>query len=431
MSTMQEFVQSVTFTAKSSAGAAMTYELKPNSNVFIGSSSNCGFRLADESVSSIHCHLTHEQGKVHVKDWMSAGGTFLDEERIVDSTEVQHGSIIKVGTFSITLNDNVKPRTPSVPNELERNESNLQSVSPAIDQLCENDSLFDLGDDFFDIENADEEQTYDHATVALLRAEIDDLRCMLAQRDADATHCHRETTEFSATSDGEDTSERMLKRMQDLIDEATHSDERISLLEELLHAAEDANRYEQEERTQLEAWVSDIENRIIQREEEQAAEVEALRGRLEEAAEEQRNLQRKLKQAAENGNAGKQYDETLELLQRSNDTLRGELAQSRKVQANLEQRVEQLSSVSEHALREERASIAKEQAKLARMRYEISQKLAEVDSSPKMQNSVDHESAVRIQALRNHLREIHEQERLEERESSLTARLAKLWKRVE
>ena len=65
------------------------------------------------------------------------------------------------------------------------------------------------------------------------------------------------------------------------------------------------------------------------------------------------------------------------------------------------------------------------------MRYEISSKLANVDDLPKTLNSADMETAHRIQTLRQHLREIHEQEKAEEKEASLTTRLARLWKRVE
>ena len=46
--------------------------------------------------------------------------------------------------------------------------------------------------------------------------------------------------------------------MQELIEEANRSDERVAILEDLLHAAEDASRSEIEERAQLEAWVGDI-----------------------------------------------------------------------------------------------------------------------------------------------------------------------------
>ncbi len=223
----------------------------------------------------------------------------------------------------------------------------------------------------------------------------------------------------------------MLKRMQELIDEANRSDERVAILEEMLYTSEEANRSEHEERQQLEAWVGDIEKRIGQREAEHAAEIEALKQRLEQSNQQQEHLQRQLRQAACSGSAPKQYEETLENLQASNVALQDQLLESQKQCSGLEQRLEQLSGEQESLLREERASIAKEQAKISRLRFELSSKLADFEALPKTENHADKETAHRIQTLRQHLREIHEQEKQEEKEASLATRLAKLWKRVD
>ena len=64
--------------------------------------------------------------------------------------------------------------------------------------------------------------------------------------------------------------DQVLQRMEELIEEANRSDERAGLLEEMLHAAEDATRAERDERSQLEAWLTDIERRIGSREDEHA-----------------------------------------------------------------------------------------------------------------------------------------------------------------
>ena len=82
-------------------------------------------------------------------------------------------------------------------------------------------------------------------------------------------------------------------------------------------------------------------------------------------------------------------------------------------------------------MREERAKLAKEQAAVSRLRYELSSKLTEIEQMPKSDNRADQETGQRIRALREHLREIHEQEKDEVKESTLATRLAKLWKRVE
>ena len=287
----------------------------------------------------------------------------------------------------------------------------------------------DLDNDFFKFE---EEETYDRETVALLHAEIEDLQAALAQRDADGLYERSDQSHIEvAPSQFRRNSDDVLQRMQDLIDEANRSDERVAILEEMLYAPEEASRSEKEERNQLEAWVGDIEKRIGQREDEHVAEIEALRQRLEESALQQERLQRQLRQAAAGGRAPQQYEETLENCKRATKNCRTNLAESTKERLSLEQRIEQLAEEKERVIRDERAVIAQEQAKVSRLRFELSSKLADFEELPKTENHGDKETAHRIQTLREHLREIHEQEKKEDKEASLATRLAKLWKRVE
>ena len=454
MSSPNKAPQYFQFTASDLDGNVIRHELKPERSVFIGSSSNCGFRLTGPDVSQIHCHLTQESGKLFVKDWMSAKGTRINGQSITEITPFGPSDSLEVGSFKI----NFRVVYPSIPysdksnaeyveNEISsrafaKSESERLSHEPEIADpklfsrsfSCEptEEKAFAFDVDCFEFDEVEEEQTYDRETVALLRAEIEYLQATLAQRDADKITLPRELDDRLESIDlPSDVGDRMLKRMQELIEEANHSDERVALLEELLRAAEDANRSEQEERQQLEAWVGEIEARIAQREEEHTAELDALKHRLDEATDQQHRLELKLKQAAQSGNATSHFDETLESLQASNRSLQHELAKVRKERLAFEQRVEQLSTVNAEALQEERANIAKERAQLARMRYEISQKLSEVEVLPKSTTAADQESATRIQALRNHLREIHEQEKTEVRDNTLSTRLARLWKRVE
>ncbi|QEG41043.1 FHA domain-containing protein [Roseimaritima ulvae] len=290
----------------------------------------------------------------------------------------------------------------------------------------------DLNSDFFTFE---EEATYDAETVALLHAEIEDLQAALAQKDAESSN-QESSQRFhgSHSKAAPEEPDTVLDRMQELIDEANRSDERVAILEEMLHAAESKNRAEQEERAQLEAWVEEIESRIGQREDEQRAEVDSLRQRLETSQQQQERLQRQLQQAAFAGGAPKQYEETLEGLQESNHQLQEKLAAAEQQNTTLQRRLKQASADQEVALRKERANIAQEQAKLSRLRFDVSSKLADIEDLPKQENATDRETASRIHALREHLREIHEQEKQEAsevKETTLTNRLAKLWNRVQ
>ncbi len=82
-------------------------------------------------------------------------------------------------------------------------------------------------------------------------------------------------------------------------------------------------------------------------------------------------------------------------------------------------------------MRDERVGLAQEKAKVSRMRYELSNKLSDIEEMPKNENSLDNETAHKIRTLREHLREIHEQEKEEAKNASIETRLSKLWKRVE
>ena len=92
--------------------------------------------------------------------------------------------------------------------------------------------------------------------------EIETLQTALAQRDADHLFDRSPQSHASAECPATEASDEVLHRMHELVDEANRSDERVALLEQMLHAADDANRSEQEERHHLEAWVGDIEKRI-------------------------------------------------------------------------------------------------------------------------------------------------------------------------
>lgn len=304
-------------------------------------------------------------------------------------------------------------------------EKQISRLTESAETADDEPASIDFSADFFDFE---EEETYDRETVALLQAEIEELQTQLAQRDAERVH---KIVETPVADNVPEESDQVLQRMQDLIEEANRSDERVAILEELLLAAEDASRSELEERAQLEAWVGDIEKRVGQREEEHVAELDALRLRLEQSSEQQDRLQQQLRHAATGGSAPKDYEDTLENLQQSNKQLQDELSEAQKQCRVMEQRLNEQSETGEEALRSERANLAQEQAKIARLRFELSSKLESIDEMPKSHNSADRETAHRIQTLRQHLKEIHEQEKKEEKEASLTTRLAKLWKRTE
>ena len=470
----------VQLVARDASGSSRSYELGSDQGVFVGQSSNCGLQVRGEGIGDIHCRIGFEDGRLQVQDWMSATGTRVNGAAIDSPTELVTGDVIEIGSQQITVGaaaipsgdsqtssqesklgtgelapETVEPHSDHPDGVFEQNSDVLDDPSAAIESIDSishdapesMDEPIDfapvdapapeggmLGSDAMDFDADfsawEEEETFDRETVELLKAEIEDLQAALAQRDSE--QFNDAESGFASPIPTNSESEDVERRLQELIDEANRSDERVALLEEMLHAAEDSNRNEIEERNQLESWLTDIEARLTEREEEHAAELNALKQRLETAQQEQDQLQRKLSLAASyGGNAPQQYEETLEKLQQANRQLQQQLDERQKQQSVLEKQLEEAESQQDSALREERASIAKEQARLSRMRFEISQKVADVEMLPKEGNEEQKEMSHKFLALREHLREIHEQEKKEEAEASLTSRLAKLWKRVE
>ena len=500
MITQPTAIKMLVLIATNDYGATYRYELKNDQGVFVGKSSNCGLQLHDKDLSDIHCRIGMEEGKLRIQNWMSATGTLVNGSEIPAEQDLELFDIIQIGSHKIRIAtsnasaDALVPKSatpaataPVVPTasrkedegftESKRNMSLVDTDSlleSPTEELLRNglDSLdrvdssredassvdvalsirgedeidldlstdpesMDLDVDFFSLE---EEETYDRETVALLEAEIDELRTALAQRDAEQT-----ADPFPATDELVSTaSDEVLLRLQELIEEANRSDERAALLEEMLHSAEDASRSERDERNQLEAWVRDIEKRVGQREEEHSAEIDALKNRLQESSQQQERLQKQLRRVAASGSAAggastdsgsasaaKEYEQILESLQDKVRQLESSLAESQEKCVSLEKRLATAEGGHEEVLRGERAKLAQEQAKISRMRYELSSKLAEIEQEPKVSNKADQETGHRIRALREHLREIHEQEKQEVKETTLATRLANLWKRVE
>lgn len=278
MITEQQKVEKVTLLAQDCFGASCEYQLLAENGVFVAKSSNCGLQLQSQGLSDIHCRIGLEGGRLWVQDWMSTEGTFLNGKAIDTQTTVRLGDVINIGKTRITASIHFA-NSPSAAQGSEVNGDNRLPVKIADEAMPSepNDATYLQAESFdhedtvpandedafanFDFEfSFEEEETYDRETVALLRAEIEELQTALAQRDADSRFNHDDEMNHGRSAGMvADDADEVLHRMQELIDEANRSDERVAILEELLHAAEDTHRAEQEERNQLEAWVGDIE----------------------------------------------------------------------------------------------------------------------------------------------------------------------------
>ena len=455
------------------------HPLQHGRSVVIGSSPHCGIQIAGKDVASMHCVIDLNDGVLGIQDWASPTGTIVNGTPITARISICENDQVKIGSATIAIRRTVtdldrdekdhEPATQS--DECDLEDSYLTSeidLENAVDDSAELETETPIGErssdevpppepepvavqhdwaSGFDApidhpaasdpwDAADEFDQYDAETVQLLKAEIDDLRSMLADRDAQVDQFSRSSC-FDTANEQVDHSDQdagvLQRRVDELLAEAAENDERVQIHQGLLEAAELKNQAESEERLALEAWVGEIEHRMGQRETEWKAEIESVREQLSVVENERNQLQHKLREVASRFGAKDVYRETLDQLQADNATLQQQLGKLRKQAGALKQQLDNVQNRESEEIQHERALVAKERADVSRMRFELSRKLSEFEQSTPAKMPADQDIDVRVQALRSHLREIHEQEKREreERGESLFSRISGMWKKMD
>lgn len=448
MMSAQNRDRAVTLTAEREDGQRTTYHLASGRSVLVGTSKDCGLRLQGQGLSPCHCLISFEEDKLWVQDWASTSGTLVNGKPIDAKVSVEPADRLEIGEYRILAEHSSASASASAswsPSVASEAMGDAERDSREDVQVSEEVAIWAQAERLDVIEppaerysaSALENESFDQETIALLREEVEALQGLLAERDAqlaELTAAAADSVAICNVENDEEDAAVLLTRMEALLEEAACGDERVVMLEEMLRASEEANQAEQEERQQLEAWVGDIERRIIQRDDVRNAETEALRGRLEEALAERDRVQRQLQDAASRGDAAKRYEETLDRLQRQNKGLQDKLAEMAAERATLIKQLECSSHRHDEAMREERAAIAQERAIVSRLRCELANKVADLERSPRPSSKAADEAATRLQALREHLREIHDEEQHEHRnqdDGTLTSRISRLWKRLD
>lgn len=310
--------------------------------------------------------------------------------------------------------------------------------------------------DSYDVPAA-EDDAVSQETIELLSAEVEHLQTELQERDLQLEELAQSISvgeNNGLANDGATAPDQPLERLEQLLDELERGDERGAALEGLLQAEEEARLAERDERDQLEAWVDEIEQRIGQREEGWEAEIATLKRQLDDATNERNHLEQRLHAATAAAPPEPNRDEpadesTIETsevvadLRSQNSELREELegarAEQRRLQEELEAQTDtdaesKRSEYIDEALREQRIELAQEKAEFARQRSDLLRQQEELQRRQKVRTSRACDIDDRISVFREHLREIHSEEKQEqppEINNSLSNRLARLWKRLD
>ncbi|MEM9939988.1 MAG: FHA domain-containing protein [Planctomycetota bacterium] len=278
----------------------------------------------------------------------------------------------------------------------------------------------------------------------LLKAEIEQLRFELADRDELIRSLQTKPASRNHEFEEAEQTLKLVGRLEELLEELETSDERIRSLEELLRLSEQANAAEKEERKQLNVWVHEIEDRIATRESESKAEIERLTELLRQSRSEVKHSEDQFthliasQQQTDSGISTeanqliRECRDQIQELKSQLDDANQENADLRKnaISGNIEEFQTENIELKEQLARLEVES-AREKAELARKHAEIERLTNDLDEKLITAKKINQGDS-RIQAMRQHLREIHEeeqQEKMDQWNQSLSGKILNLLNR--
>ncbi len=275
----------------------------------------------------------------------------------------------------------------------------------------------------------------------LLQAEVQQLQNELAQREAELQEwINGQSPAFDDVPSEETT--RLVERLEQLLDELHQSDGRVRSLENLLQVSDEAAQAEKEERKQLENWVKEIETRIADREQQWRAREESLQAKLGDALQARESVEQRVAQITRGHNQEYQVQSEQQIaeLRSKNQDLQHSLEQTAVEMRRLQSLVQQTgltqkeleqAAEKQDQLRKHELEIAQERAALARQRAELVHMQDEIERTTQVASPSGENPDVRLRAFREHLKEIHEKEEEEKRQRSLSARISRIWQRLD
>jgi hypothetical protein len=483
----------VTIIARKGDGWSASCDLDDGQSVLVGSDNQCRLRLTGSAVSAKHCLFRLAQGEVTVQDWCSEAGTIVDGAAIDGEQAVRLGTDIHVGDFRLTvqsgpavdsdpaappvaetpLSETIAvvgdPQDSSLPTHgdpqcleasghghaPERDEHDAAAFSKEEPAIAAGESAdtrtpsLDAASPaacWQDPSHSDAMLAAQQETIDLLKSEVALLQSEVAEQDARLLEL-ADAPQPSGSVDAGDVSPgpSVEPRLQRLLAELERSDQRVRALEELLQAADEARLAGEEERQQLDVWVQEIERRIVQREQEWRADADAARRQVRELTAQRDRLHARLQAQAEHAVDSCQQistpgDQTqLIQVQAANAELQAQLDDAQRRNAEFERRVAELQRDGpadgvqqqiDETLRAERLELAKERAEVSRQRVELAERLRDAQCDQGRGERIS-PADQRFRAFREHLKQIHEQERSERTGPTLTERLAQLWRRLD
>lgn len=414
-------------------------------NLFVGSGESCGIKLSGSKVSQFHCRFEVADQCVVVQDCGTGELTQVNGQPVTGDCDCRPGDTIIIGQSRLVLVDcDESEQQPAS----EPNRQVLEDVVTADENELDNDDW--LSEDFDDQFQTDQGKDELDSLKSLMTEELDLLRSEIVFLQNELTVKDEQIAEMLSgdfsNSNGEEVdaseTERLVVRLEELLVELQQSDERTKTLEDLLRLCDEASLAEQEERVQIEKWLSEIENRVSQSEAEKDAEIDRLKNRLAANQKRTKNAEAQLKKVlsgapgSTEGAAPGRVDALQQKVAQLERLLESTQQDKQSVESKLiELQGEQKNAIDVEALEQKLIQMeletSRERAELARERAGLELKLQQIESAGERQPKID-VSDYRFAAMRDHLREIHEEEklvRIQKQQNSLSGRIARLLKR--
>ena len=467
--------------------------LKSGEGVFVGSAETCGIKLDGTDVASFHCRIEFLDREILVQDCGTGGATWVNEQKVTSDHACQLGDTIVVGDSRLVLLWPTIEQESDVPvDQFETSPEHLPDLSsepelgtelepvfeePVVEseasrfQLPEVEPQNELNDpkeiesefeydyepeaavaDQFDFELEEELEDWGsddrtansglmNAEMDLLKSEIEYLQNELSIKDQQIVELMTQDSAPLDVDSGE--TEKLVVRLEELLEELQQSDNRVKSLEDVLRYTEEANRAEQEERAQIERWLGEVESRVEQSEAEKEAEIASLQNRLRETetrrAKAESQLKKVLSKSESESHSNSDSVSQVNSLTQKVAQLERLLESTAEEKQLAEQKVQELQSYQGSAARAQELEqklvqieleTSRERAAIARERAELEMKLEQAVAEQRPGTKLD-DSDYRFAAMRDHLREIHEEEKLEQlqkKQNSLSSRISRLLK---
>lgn len=460
--------QQFTYSVQIPGGAYITRKLNDGDTVSVGSDDTADLRLDSPGIAGMHCLLTVDEGRLSIKDCYSAAGTFVNGQRVQD-IKLKDGCRLNIAEIEIEVRYNNQPipdafqtfveptASPSIPKvdlpppvdatELiqslyrQDEKSDEAATDEEIDLQRPSEPTAELSRLLYELEEAKTENEvlrerlksvpkHNSASTAgdpfqaemldLMRQEIEALQQELEKRNSQdfafELSCENVTAEQLPKRE---EVEKLVERLEDLVDELQQKDEQIQVLQDLVLAGDTANQAEQEEREQLAKWLGEFEDRFELLTGEWQAEKDQLKEKVERL-----ELERVDALAALSADSNSVKSETLK---RMTDSLRDELAASQEeisdLRANLAGLERKLKEAEHSSPKEEEIRLARERAEIARMRHDLEIRIQKHEK-------VDTESGEVEQKLRSLTAQLREPHKVEKENPSLSGRFLSLWTRL-